>query len=457
MKLKLLHKLFFTNLATVIPLLVALIFLHYESGQRFLNKLTQEVESPAMQSILSRLRIHYKNHRKWKISPDNDAEWNDILFKGFMDIYSPRDTDSYFSNFSKRIALADVNGELLTDSYMGDQDINRIPLKENGIIIGWLQVAKPRYPLAFLSAFNQAEINLVYWICALALTLTLIVNLLFARHLTSPISALQHTVKKLGQLRFDSETCIRNSDEIGSLNQTINQAAKELTAYQARQKRWLMDISHELRTPLTILIGEMEAITDGVSPCSRESVESLKEETQQIKRLVDDLHELTVMERVGFSLSQVMLEINEIILHQFSRYAEKLKNKNIHPELKIAEHPIVLFIDVNRIAQVIQNLLENCCRYVRAPGQVNFCVLADDQHCYISVDDSGPGVPDSALKYLFDPLYRADASRNRKTGGSGLGLAISKNIIAAHNGTITAERSVLGGLSIKITLPLQGE
>ena len=110
--------------------------------------------------------------------------------------------------------------------------------------------------------------------------------------------------------------------------------------------------------------------------------------------------------------------------------------------------------DADRLKQIFSNILENTLRYADKPGTLRISARCTEQTLKVCFEDSGPGVPPETLERLFDRLYRVDSSRSRDSGGSGLGLAICKQIVEAHGGRIVAENSALGGLSIKITVPL---
>ncbi|WP_420955821.1 ATP-binding protein [Burkholderia gladioli] len=110
--------------------------------------------------------------------------------------------------------------------------------------------------------------------------------------------------------------------------------------------------------------------------------------------------------------------------------------------------------DPHRLAQLLQNLLENALRYTDAGGSVRVAVGASGRHVQLDVLDSHPGVPEPMLGQVFERLFRVDASRSRQSGGSGLGLALCKHIVEAHGGSIAARRSPLGGLWIMMLFPL---
>ncbi|HEU4950102.1 MAG TPA: ATP-binding protein, partial [Candidatus Deferrimicrobiaceae bacterium] len=115
-----------------------------------------------------------------------------------------------------------------------------------------------------------------------------------------------------------------------------------------------------------------------------------------------------------------------------------------------------LFADPDRLHQLFSNLLENSLKYTDAGGRLQLSIERRENTATVHFQDSGPGVPPSEMGRLFDRLYRVEGSRSRATGGAGLGLAICRNIVEAHNGTIAAFPSPMGGLWVKVDLPLSG-
>jgi two-component system sensor histidine kinase BaeS len=130
----------------------------------------------------------------------------------------------------------------------------------------------------------------------------------------------------------------------------------------------------------------------------------------------------------------------------------RLAERGIELQLDAGEN-LVLDADPQRLKQLLHNLLENCCRYVDKGGRVSLSLAANDQTAVLSLDDSGPGLEADQLEHLFERFYRVEGSRSRSTGGSGLGLAICRNIVEAHQGSIRAENSRMGGLCIHVELP----
>ncbi|MBX2847533.1 MAG: hypothetical protein KTR16_04380, partial [Acidiferrobacterales bacterium] len=134
--------------------------------------------------------------------------------------------------------------------------------------------------------------------------------------------------------------------------------------------------------------------------------------------------------------------------------AERFQEKNITVRVELDGLPLI-YGDVFRLRQVVNNLLENTIRYTEEPGRLEITWAKQEQGIELMFADSAPSVPAESLPRLFERLYRVDPSRNRATGASGLGLSICHSIIKAHGGEMNAEKSVLGGLAIRFSLPNQ--
>ena len=214
----------------------------------------------------------------------------------------------------------------------------------------------------------------------------------------------------------------------------------------------MADIAHELRTPVAILKGEIEAMQDGVRPVSEQTTASLREEVDHLARLVDDLQTLALSDAGALNLQMESVNFSVITCQSGEAYRARLAARGIELRLHIGEG-IILDADPQRLKQLLNNLLENCCRYVDKGGRVILSLAAKDKTVVLNLDDSGPGLETEQMERLFERFYRVEGSRSRLTGGSGLGLAICRNIVETHQGSIRAENSSMGGLRIHVELP----
>ncbi|MFZ1576681.1 MAG: ATP-binding protein, partial [Chromatiaceae bacterium] len=272
-----------------------------------------------------------------------------------------------------------------------------------------------------------------------------------------PVRGFQDTARRLASGDYGARAERQGDDELGRLGRDLNALAQTLEANEQARRRWMADISHELRTPLALLRAEIEAAQDGVRPLGARTLEALHGDTLRLGRLVDDLHELSMTDLGALSYRKADTDIVEILATDLDafrpRFAAAGLALNLHNPL--AETP-VLWADGHRLSQLFRNLLHNSLQYTDAGGELR--ILLDQAPGYFLIDfqDTAPGVPEAALGHLFDRLYRVEASRGRHSGGAGLGLAIAHNIAEAHGGDIAALPSPLGGLWIRLRLPLQG-
>jgi two-component system sensor histidine kinase BaeS len=223
----------------------------------------------------------------------------------------------------------------------------------------------------------------------------------------------------------------------------------------------LADVSHELRTPLTVLAGEIEALKDGLREFDQTQLDSLDQEVQRLRYLVDDLYELSVSDVGGLRYQFVTVDLADCLQNALDGMRNRAAASGIDLSLEKPEPGAVagaiISADVQRIDQLLHNLLENSLAYTDALGRVTVTLLRTAATAHITIDDTPPGVSESDCEQLFDPLFRQEASRSRRSGGAGLGLAICRNIVDAHGGSIRASPSELGGVSIHIEIPLSGE
>lgn len=235
----------------------------------------------------------------------------------------------------------------------------------------------------------------------------------------------------------------------------------------AKQEKLLSDVSHELRTPLSALRLRLEAMKDRIMVPSGENMATLLKQVDQLQTLISDI-------TTASKLSQITLDANatEVALERFlpgvlapfqqraaglgltltfiqdTGTTTKSRENRSEPQPTFRAR-----LDEASFAMALGKVLENCLRYTEAPGSISVRLSTEDKRVCISIEDSAPGVEDASHPQLFEPLFRLDSSRSRDTGGAGLGLSVAKSIIVAHQGSICASQSPLGGLGIHISVP----
>jgi two-component system sensor histidine kinase BaeS len=245
----------------------------------------------------------------------------------------------------------------------------------------------------------------------------------------------------------------RSNDEVGQLSRDFNQLAHTLQRNEAMRREFMADVSHELRTPLGVLNGELEAMEDGVRPLDRSALGGLRGEVATLHKLVDDLYELSLADVGALSYRKAELELGELLRATASAFSERLAASGLSLALDLPPSPLPVFGDERRLRQLFNNLFENSCRYTDTGGRLQVRARREGADTVIDFQDSAPGASAEQLPRLFDRFFRAEASRNRRSGGAGLGLSICQRIVEAHEGRIEALASELGGLWLRVQLP----
>lgn len=225
-----------------------------------------------------------------------------------------------------------------------------------------------------------------------------------------------------------------------------------------KKNRLLADVSHEIRTPLTALQLQVEALQYNIAKDVDASYDAINRKLTDINVLIRDIHQLAQADSDSLYLNlkpYLLADVLSLWQQDFTAFVEN-KGFEFTSNIRVAADIKVTW-DIDKIKQVLTNLLSNSTFYTDKPGKIKFIATASEQSITFSIEDTPPGVTDNQLVEIFERLYRVDKSRSRQTGGSGLGLAICKSLIETHKGTIKAEHSELGGVKIIICLPLISE
>lgn len=346
--------------------------------------------------------------------------------------------------------------ELIAGAQSNFEESKKVQIKHEGETVGWLGINyEQEFPTLDKAIISKLSFIVNTFGVVLFLVSTVVV-FFFSKHLLSPIQQLSSAMKNLTDRNFAVRIPVKRKDELGVLASRFNTMAQQLQEYDRNQQKWLSDISHELRTPLAVLTGELEALEDGILTLDKATLASLREEAKSLRRIVEDLHFISLAEAGAVSMDRNEIKLLPVLTQVICFFENRLKKSDMAIDVQLDPGAADLKItgDQVRLKQVFSNLIENALRYADKPGSLTIHQHQTDGRLIITFEDSGPGVPENELPNLFERLYRAEPSRSRKTGGSGLGLAICKAIIDGHKGKITAVNSEGRGLRIEISLPI---
>lgn len=224
------------------------------------------------------------------------------------------------------------------------------------------------------------------------------------------------------------------------------------------RKDFLANVSHELRTPISMLQGYSEAIIDDVAETpeeKKELVQIIYDESLRMGRLVNELLDIAKMESGTLPLNYSKVDINNVLNKMIKKFAQLSDESNIVFVGDIDNELNEVEIDVDRIEQVLTNLIDNAIRHTPTGGQIVLRAKKNTNNTMLfEVEDSGVGIPEEDLPFVFERFYKADKARTRSHSGTGLGLSIVKNIVIAHKGTISVASKLGHGTTFSIILPI---
>lgn len=449
-------KLFLAILATCIVVTIAMGMAVRFSFEWGFKHYMDERETRRAEAITTLLADYYREAGDWDELRHQPRRWWRLL-------RSIPDSDAHHGErppmpvLPPPYALLDEQGRTIVSAGPGggQRGSRRHPIQVEGRVVGWLAAPPPASAATVLDErFATQQLTATWLISALSVVIAALVSVLLARSLIAPLRRLGRATHSLASGDYATRVAATSTDELGQLARDFNHLALTLENNERMRRDMVADISHELRTPLAILQGELEAMQDGVRALTPDSLASLQAEVATLKKLIDDLYELSLADVGAMRYRMTNVDAGALLEAVCASFRERMAARGLALDVQIAPQTPPLHGDPQRLTQLFNNLLENSLRYTDPDGQTRVRLQAQGDALEISVEDSAPGVPDELLPRLFERMFRADPSRSRESGGSGLGLALAARIVEAHGGTIQALPSPLGGVRIAMRLPL---
>ncbi len=302
--------------------------------------------------------------------------------------------------------------------------------------------------IQFLNSLNK----LLLLATGVAGIISILIGTFMANRLTSPISRVIKNARQIAAGKFD-DRIIENSNtrEIVELTESINSLATTLGKQEVLRKRLTADVAHELRTPLSCVQSHLEAMIDGIWEPSKERLESCHEETVRLSKMVSDLGKLAQYDGENVTLKKEYFSLSELLSRLLKNFEKEFQKKRINLITSIQDQNIEA--DEDKLTQVLVNLFSNAIKYTPDGGTIEIETTGTKEYIEVSVKDTGIGIAEKDLPYIFERFYRVDQSRNRMTGGSGIGLAIAKSLVEAHNGTIEVKSEEGVGSEFIVRIP----
>ncbi|MFD1020334.1 sensor histidine kinase [Thalassobacillus hwangdonensis] len=325
------------------------------------------------------------------------------------------------------------------------------PIVVEGELRGYLYMFSPSSSVE--NVVTELSTQFLY-ISLVTIILTVITIFILTRFITRPLINMKKVTEKISTGKTSVSLPTLRNDELGELSRAIQTLASDLDHLKQERNEFLASIAHELRTPLTYVKGYADiAARENLSQQDREKyLQILKEEATHLTMLVKNLFDLAKMDQNEFAIEQACTPLCQPLKKVTERVAPVFEQHKIQIHMDCPDE-LEVYIDEERIQQVILNLLDNVLKHSPPESNVNITASEKQKHVQLKIQDEGEGIPDEDLPYVFDRLYRVDKSRSRASGGTGLGLAIVQEIIRLHGGSIFVESQMGKGTTFIIELP----
>lgn len=344
-----------------------------------------------------------------------------------------------------------------------DDELNAGIIKSGNLIVSHeiLSTTGVAYRLAAVSEKPLAHFVQIPWAglslrLLIAIFISGLICYLLSIYLTQPLRTLRLAAKSIARGNLKTRVghfAGHNKDEIDELSDEFNHMAEQLEAHIHSKERLLQDISHELRSPLARLQMAIAIGRQKTNHSAEQEFTRMELECMRLNTLIGEILEYARLEKSTNTLKKTMLDLKKLLydIIEDANYEFPSSLTRVQPG-QIDDCRIMA--DERLIRRAIENILRNALRYSSPEEAVFVSLYQKDETATIEIKDRGPGIPENELTKVFNPFYRVDTSREKKTGGFGLGLAIAQQAVKLHGGEIEARNRKKAGLLVRIILPL---
>ena len=296
--------------------------------------------------------------------------------------------------------------------------------------------------------------NVVYITAAILLILSLIILLVFTKTVYFPLQKITEGANEYAAGNLEYRIDLNTRDEMGYLAGTLNYMSGELNKLEEYQRNFIANVSHDFRSPLTSIKGYLEAIIDGTIPPEmyEKYLTRVISETERLTKLTQGMLTLNSLDSKGY-LTRTNFDINRTIKDTAATFEGTCSAKGITFDLTFADSIQMVYADLGKIQQVLYNLIDNAIKFSHEDSIIYIQTSIRYEKIFISVKDTGIGIPKDSQKKIFERFYKTDLSRGKDKKGTGLGLAIVKEIIQAHGENIDVVSTEGVGTEFIFSLP----
>ena len=310
-------------------------------------------------------------------------------------------------------------------------------------------------PIADIQKSANAFLNISYLMLVVLFLLALIILIFFTELVYVPLRKITTATEQYAAGNMSYEFSVESEDEMGYLAASLSYMAGEIARQEEDQKKFIANVSHDFRSPLTSIRGYLVAMQDGTIPDEMHGkyLGIVINETDRLTKLTNELLTLNNLNTRGMLLDKTDFDINAVIRSVAESFGGTCIDKKIGIELVLTDEKMLVNADMGKIQQVLYNLVDNAIKFSHKDSTVKIETTEKHSKVFVSVKDSGIGIPKEDQKLVFDRFYKSDASRGKDKKGTGLGLCIVKEIIKAHEENINVISTVGVGTEFIFSLP----
>lgn len=339
------------------------------------------------------------------------------------------------------------------DSFTQEQLSVFAPITSGYKVRGYVVI---HYPMSSITASCNSLLNISYLMLIILFLLSMIILIFFTEMVYLPLRKITEATEQYAAGNMHYEFQIDSEDEIGYLGATLSYMANEIARSEDDQKKFVANVSHDFRSPLTSIKGYLEAMLDGTIPpeLHEKYLTIVLNETERLTKLTNSLLTLNNLNTKGIMLDKSLFDINKVVRNTAASFEGTCKSKTIAIELILTGDELFVNADIGKIQQVLYNLLDNAIKFSHPDSIIKIETTEKHNKIFVSVKDSGIGIPKDNLKLIWDRFYKSDLSRGKDKKGTGLGLSITKEIIHAHGEHINVISTEGVGSEFIFSLPV---
>ena len=348
----------------------------------------------------------------------------------------------------------------IVDQFFGNFDSDMLtvlaPINYNYKVRGYVVI---HCDMEDIQKSCNSLLNISYITLVILLLLSLIILIFFTEIVYVPLRKITHATEQYAAGNMHYEFQVESDDEIGYLAACLNYMASQIAGAEDDQKKFVANVSHDFRSPLTSIRGYLDAMLDGTVPPEQHQkyLEIVLNETERLTKLTNSLLTLNNLNTRGMLLDCTDFDINQIIRRTAASFEGTCRQKTIAIELILTGDEMYVHADMDKIQQVLYNLIDNAIKFSHNDSVIKVGTSLKKNKLFVSVKDTGIGIPKDDLKLIWNRFYKSDLSRGKDKRGTGLGLSIVKEILNSHSENINVISTEGEGSEFIFSLALAAE